>query len=420
MSETPVLLPTEPVKAPEPVKVPKGLIFPVRPRGTVTLPVTTLDGDEYVLHIGAVSPLGGSPDFLSPAVCFRHERLILKIIFGRQFDAPEVPIRYADLLDCEGSVQRRLLRRTLTELGNAWMHRVKDGKVDTLRLLDYNPEIYYRDGVDLSSAAAREVEANVRYRLLRSVRFHEDFWRAFLNWGECWDVRADIIGMLQSDITATCYLSLAAKAHHSEISEANKGRKDAASLLTEVGATVPASRSDLRRVFERARGGQVSVLDSLDGLPTFTGCLRVDHNLELNRASTGYNVRFWTEREPGGSDAAKFQDRMRNRGKLEQFWQSLGLPPEEFERVQQAHLRDLLDWEETDINKLGYPVDANRGYLQLVRSIIGPVNFASVIGSAKMAYHDTENPIREGMDHWFGGALRNAFREWAQHYAGRK
>ena len=104
------MIPGRKAKTVEPVHIPKGMVFPVNERGPVVLPVATRDGENYTLQIGGVSPLGGSPDQLSPAMNFRHQRLLFRMLeHAGSFHSPESPIGYSDLLASDGFEQRRQL-----------------------------------------------------------------------------------------------------------------------------------------------------------------------------------------------------------------------------------------------------------------------------------------------------------------------
>lgn len=408
-------------KTPAIVKVPKGFLFPIKPKGPLQLDVTTLDGEQYTLLIGGVGPLSGETNASHPSLCLRHLRLILKILYGRRFDSPEIPISYKELLDTDGQEQRRLLLRTITELASAWLHRVRRDKVDAFRFIELDTQIYYKKGVDGTDISVVSREENIYRRYLRHVKFNECFWRAFLNWSNCWNVRADVVCRIQSDIAAASYLLLTPRAHHPEISESNKGAKDAAELLREIGATVPmrsgrVNLGELRRIFERRRGGTFSVLEQMKGLPTWKGYLYVGEKLEENASGTGYNIRFWAVNEH--PYIATYPEVAKARGALMEFWEGLGLSQAEFDRCRHPEWAKLEPYEIERIGALGYPVDKNEKFLELARSFIGPIEFGVVIGSAHMALQGDRRP--RNMERYFGGALRNTFREVAQRYANKR
>jgi hypothetical protein len=401
------------------VRIPKGLLFPINPAGPVDLSVTAVDGQKFNMLVGGVGPLSGDTNASFPGLCLRHFRLLLKILFNRRFDAPEVPITFSELVDTFGSKKLELIRRTLSELACAWVHIVDEkGKVTAQRLMEFDTQIYYRAGVDPQDPRQIGIEANILKRHLRRVHFNEYFWRAFLNWSECWNIRADVIQGIYSDTAAACYLVLSTRAYHPTIHELNRGRKDAAELLKEIGAKVPGKMSDLRRCYERRRSDDsFSLLEQIDGKPTWRDFLRVQTLLEENERGTGFNVRFWLGKGPTSADTDAFQRQMRDRGVLYEYWESLRLPPQDFDRLQQAQLRKLEHYEEEILLKIGYSLERNRKFAELVRSFIGPMSFAQVLHEAKDA--EMTGKIRGTVDQFVTGILRNRFKEFSQAYAGR-
>ena len=402
------------------VRIPKGLLFPINPCGPIDLSVTALDGQHYAMLVGGVGPLSGDTNTIFPGLCLRHFRLLLKILFNRRFDAPEVPITFSEIVDTFGSKKLELIRCTLSELASAWVHIVDEkGKVTAQRLMEFDTQIYYRSGVDPQDHRQIGIEANILKRHLRRVRFNEYFWRAFLNWSECWNIRADVIQGIYSDMAAACYLLLSTKAYHPTIHDKNRGHKDVAELLTEIGAKVPAKLSDLRRCFERRRSeGSLSLLEQIDGKPTWRDYLRVQTLLEENEKGTGFNVRFWLGKYAEAGEAEAFQVQIRDRGVLFEYWQSLRLPADDFERLQQQQLRKLEHYEEDILRKIGYSLERNRKFVELVRSFIGPITFAQILHEAKDA--EMTGKIKGTADQFVTGVLRNRFKEFAQEYSGRR
>lgn len=410
------------------VHVPKGFLFPIQPRGPVQIDVETLDAERYSLLVGGVGPLGGESNRLFAGLCMRHQRLILRLLLNGRCDAREIPVSYEDLITGQGGRQRTLMHRTIAELASSWVHKVVDNKVTSARLVDFDAQIYFKDGVSGTDLNEIHSDAKILRRHLKNVRFHEDFWRACLNWANCWQVRADVVGRMNSDLVAACYLVLTPRAYHPSITPLRKGHKKATDLLQEVGAVVPKHRSDLIRIFERQRGQTPSVLQQLNGAPTASGYLCVDEELDESADGKDLLVRFWVIKDIAGSDEANaFQERMRSRGALLEFWVGLGLSESQFDGLQHSEWRKLESYEEERINGLGYPVEKNRRYLELVRSFIGPVEFDVVIGSGYQAVNDaqtqdTNNAEFEKIrDHerWLGGAFRNAFKQFAKNFAGR-
>ncbi len=388
------------------VKVPKKLRFPIEPNGPIQLDVETRDGQAYTLLIGGVGPLSGSTNEQHPALCLRHFRLMVRMIHGKRFDAPEIPLRYLDLVGEGGGKAREILNKRISELSRAWIHRIEAGKpVVAETLLQFKTNIYYREGIDPTSRVQIDAENAISKRLLRSVKFNESFWRAFLNWERVVMIRSDVLGMLSSDLVAAIYLDLTPKAYHPGISAKNKGNKDVATLLKEVGAKVPKHPSQIAQLFERQRGTRPSILRALDELPTADGYLRVDHELERNVGGTGFNIRYWIE---GHNEAWRsLEEKTKTRGEMRDYWIAAGYNLEDFDRVQRADWRTLADYELTRIAELGYDVDANRSFLELVRSILGPQEFAVQIGVGHQREHGVGNRAA-----WFGGVLMKRYKEW--------
>jgi len=219
---------------------------------------------------------------------------------------------------------------------------------------------------------------------------------------------------------AASYLLLTPRAHLPEISEVNKGAKDAAELLREIGATVPMRNgqvhlAELKRVFERRRG-RASVLEQIRGLPTWKRYLYVNDTLEENAAGTSFNIRYWVVIEHPHVTA--FPEVAQARGALMEYWERLGLSQAEFDRCRHQEWAKLEPYEIERIGALGYPVAKNERFLELARSFIGPIEFGAVIGSAHMALESDKPP--RNMEQYSGGALRNTFRDVAQRYANRK
>ncbi len=389
------------------VKVPKKLRFPIEPSGPIQLDVETLDQERYTLLIGGVGPLSGSTNERHPALCLRHFRLIVRMIYGRRFDAPEIPLRYSDLMQGEaGGKSRALLNQRIDELSAAWIHRIEPGKpVKAERLLLFNADIHYRKGVDPTDHAQIANEENITKRMLKSVRFNESFWRAFMHWERCVMIRADVLGMLTSDLVAAIYLYLTPNAYHPDISQENKGWKDAEGLLRAVGAKVPEYRSQIAQLFERQRGQGKSVLEALDYLPTADGYLRVDTKLEANASGTGYNIRYWIE---GRTEAIKgLEAESKHRGEMRDFWIAAGYELEDFDRVQRPDWKTLSPYELERIAALGYDVKSNRPFLERIRAILGPQEFAVQIGVA----FEKDHSVRDRAA-WFGGILMKRYKEW--------
>jgi hypothetical protein len=385
--------------------------FPVHPAGPIKIQVKALGGDEFTLFVGGVSQLGGDAEDVCPALTVRHLRVLARLFTGNFADSPEIPINYSDLLGRhDGGRERRQLRRTLSELGRTWMHVLgKDpAKFEARQLLQYNPEVTLHPGVDRDDPSAREDEGNICCRQLRMVKLDEYFWRVLLNWENCWKVRADVIGAIRTDLEVACYLALGQRAHHKGINEDTPGRKDAADLLREANVPVPKYPSQIAQIFERARGEARSLLESLNGLPTAAGYLRVGEQLERNKAGTGFNVLYWMQYnlEEGKESATRVAG-----GVLLEIWRSCGLPSEAFWSEAKSEYGRLAYYEIEKIEALPYPVEGNRRYLEMVRSFIGPSEFAMVIGEAERKKREGDRI--EDMGRYFGGALKSAFREFA-------
>ena len=398
---------------PKVARIPKGMLFPVNPAGPIVLPVTTLDGDAYTLHIGGVSSMGGSPDQLCPALCFRHFRVLLKLIQRGNSNSSTIPVQYSDFLSSDGNNVRKALRKTLNELRRTWFHKVRGRSVDSLQLLQYNPEIYYRDGVDTENADEREKEENIEYRVLREVTLHEDFFRALINWSQCWKVLPEVVDSMWSDNAAAAYMLLVPAAHNPEVSEANPSLRDAAKLLRALGLPVPKYLSQLRQVFERPgrSSGGMSLLKQLNGKRTFGGRLRVEEQLRVNAAGNGFNVVSWAETSAQGQSWE--QD-----GKLMEIWRNLGRTHADFVALQKPSCRALLPYEIEQLKELGYPVDKDRRYLELVRSFVGTIAFDCAIGEAQAAKRKVESQESgqggiDDMGKFIGGLMRREFQEWA-------
>lgn len=401
----------------QPVRWPKGLLFPISAGGPVRVDVETIDGESYTLLVGGVGPLSGASNLKYPGLTIRHLRLMLRILFGQRFDSPEVPITLSSLIDTYGGKKLRLLVNTLDELASAWLHRVKDGKVEAFRLVEFNTQIYYRANVDPAAPHEINKDSNVLRRELRNARFNEDLWRATLNWGKCWNVRADVVWQISSDSAAAAYLNLVPRAYHPSINERNKGRKDAAGLLREIGAKVPSRLSDLRRIFERPRGNTPCLLGQLNGLQTWSGHLMVDETLELNGSGKGFNIRFWIAADALAGLASAGEAGF-GKGTLHEYWIEQGLPSEEFLKMQRNEWRELSSYEKERIEALGYSVERNYNYLKLVRSFIGPIEFGVMIGEAHRGLHAGEP--KQGVERWFGGMLRGAYRDFVRAYTGKR
>ena len=397
------------------VQFPRDLVFPFRPTGTVVLPVETVDGQKYTLLIGGLSQQMGDTNKAHPCVTIRHLRVIVKMLLHSGFDAPEIPIKYAALLDGEGGPQRKQLRKTLDEMANVWIHvLLPDGKtLPAERLVTFEVPIRWKPGVDVTDEAQRSDEKNIQYRYLRKVRFAEPFWRAFL--ARTLQLRADVLDRLSSDAAVAIYLILAPDAYHPKISEENPGRKDAAKLMCVIGANPPSFRSEIKEFYERSvdRRGGPSLLEMVDAQDTNTALLRVAPHLELNSAGTGYNVLFWLEKREVA--LAKLENDSKSHGALMNYWLSVGLPFEGFAKAQNPAFRTLAHYETDRITELGYDVINNRRFLELVRSFIGPIEFGIKIGEA----HDARRTgvIRETPAKWFGGALVAAFKLFADREA---
>ena len=251
-------------------------------------------------------------------------------------------------------------------------------------------------------------------------------------------MRADAIDRLYSDIAAASYILLGTRAFEPSISETNKGRKDAASLLREIGASVPENRSLLRQVFERARGNSRSILQSLNGLPLWKGYLRVDEELEENSSGDGYNIRFWIQREilPEGVDP---ENDIRAKGRLLDTWLSMGLSRDQFEQMQNKDWRKLNVYQEEALRGFGYPLDHDRAYVELVRSFVGSNRLDAAIHDVRGEIavrgvstkkgderakastgkgRDPSSPI-ESPSRYFGSILKREFTVRAEQIAGR-
>jgi len=397
------------------VQFPRDLVFPFRPHGTVILPVETVDGQKYTLLIGGISQQMGDTNKVHVCVTMRHLRVIVKMLLHGGFDAPEIPIRYSALLDGEGGPQRKLLRKTLDEMANVWLHvLLPDGSTTPAeRLVTFEVPIRWKPGVDVTDEVQRSDEKNIQYRYLTKVRFAEPFWRAFL--ARTLILRADVLDRISSDAAAAIYLILAPDAYHPKINEETPGKKDAAKLMVLIGATPPTFRFEIRDFFERSvdRRGGPSLLEMVDAQETNTALLRVATALEPNSAGSGYNVLFWLEKREVA--LAKLERDGKSHGALVTYWLSVGLPFEEFAKNQNPAFRLLASYEVDRIEELGYDVVNNRRFLELIRSFIGPIEFGVKIGEA----HDARRTgaIRDTPAKWFGGALVSAFKLFADRLA---
>jgi hypothetical protein len=392
--------------APQITDWPKGLIFPLSANGPVPFEVKTLDGERYTLLIGGVGPEGGSSNKDYPALTFRHQRMLFSIMNGRRFVAREMPFRLSRVCRTDGTAQRELAKQLVSDLSKSYVHRI-DGKIPRARaepLLALKTRIYYAEGVDPTNPEQINKDENIVRIEYRSAVLNEDLWRAFIHFDQCWPVRTDVLANIYSDIAAACYLLLAPKAHAEGISARHAGRKDASELLREIGAKVPSQPSQLKRVFLRDRG-RGNLLQQLQGLETKSGYLMVDDRLE--ETERGFNVRFWLVRDRQELLAATAP--IFGKGACFDYWVEQGLPPEEFRAFRHRFPGQLESYEEENIARLGYPVEKNRAFLELIRGAIGPVEFGVMIGQAAIDLR--EGNAREGVEKFFGGMLRGAFQD---------
>lgn len=399
-------MPTPSDRTDSTVRIPKGFVFPVNPKGPVRIKGTTIDGEPIEMDIGGVSELGGGGKDVSPCVCFRHQRIILNILFGRPFDNPELPVLYKDLLqrDANGN-SAKSLRRTLVELSRVRAHVIRPGRqIISVPFFQFNADVYYRDGVDVNDPAQREIESNIALRRLRNVTFNEYFWRLAVNWANCWDVRADVVHDINSDVAAATYMKLLPACYAGGYTSSDRGYRLVGPLLEELGCPVPRFPSDIARAYERTRGHQPSPLAQIDGRPTWEGHLRVSHKLVPVKG--GLAIEFWEEKNILPERDAPFAG---ENGKTFTAWTAAGLDPAAFLALRRSTSRTLTEHEVERIGELGYPVEPNLAYLELARAMLGPTEFGAAISEAHHLVR-TRSDIGSRA-HFFGGILRNYMHE---------
>lgn len=394
------------------VRIPEGMVFPVSPNGPVRVRVRTKDGDNYVMLIGGVGPQDGDSNEGAQVVTFRHQRLIMRLLFGRRFDAPEVPISYMELMRGSnvGGNKYKRVQRLINELSNCYVKIIRaNGTQEVTRLVTFRVRVYPHPGVEQESDLELLREDQIEGRSLKSAVFAPEFWRACLNWEECWPVRADMLDCMSSDVAATLYMSLAPNTHNPGTPPGHRFLKNARRALMEIGAK-GAERmptSELIRTFERKRSESTeSVLAQMDGKAMLKDVFRVAQKLEPNESGTDYNIVYWREAEPNQKQS-EFD--LKEGGVLFDLWVKQGLPPQQFIDAARPEWKGIEKHEIDTLLELGYELGAHRRYLEKVRSYIGPQRFQSVLGSIKLARVDGT------IDHigkYVGGALRDAFSEW--------
>jgi len=166
-----------------PVRIPQGMLFPVVANGPIRVDVETMDEDRFSLLMGGVGVTDGASNVGAQELTFAHQRLLLRILFGRPFDAPEVPINFSDLLPGAsdgGNVYARM-QRTLFEIANANVKVIREGRPDEItRLVTFripSPATARRGSADVAQTS---IEGNIKWRKLKAATFAPEFWRACL------------------------------------------------------------------------------------------------------------------------------------------------------------------------------------------------------------------------------------------------
>ena len=403
-------------KAADVARVPRNFAFPVNPTGSLKLEVTTLSGEAYALLVGGVAPLGGGANGMYLGLTMRHQRVILRALYGKGFDSPEVPVSLTELLPGSlGGGKYARLNQVISELANAWVHVIPHGKAEvrSVRLVNFEGEIRYRRGVIASDTTQIRAEENIHVRRLKNLIFAPEFWRACLNYQDCWAVRVDAIDEMSSDLAAYSFLKLAPNTHNPSKPAGWKYRRDARGLLLEAGLKADEPRR-IQENFQRQRGKTPSVLEQMDQKSMWKDVFRVAPELEKNADGTGFNVVYWRG-EVGAKARAGQTKRI---GVLEQIWiRETGSAAGFFDPIKK-------EWERLEYHNieamqaLGYEPAPHRRYLERVRSYIGPVRFDTVIGSVKQALVDAENggPRIENVGAYLGAAMRSEFEAWLKEY----
>ena len=400
-----------------PVRIPQGMLFPVVANGPIRVDVETMDEDRFSLLMGGVGVTDGASNVGAQELTFAHQRLLLRILFGRPFDAPEVPINFSDLLPGAsdgGNVYARM-QRTLFEIANANVKVIREGRPDEItRLVTFRIQVRPQPGVDPADVAQTSIEGNIKWRKLKAATFAPEFWRACLNWAKCWPIRVDALDNISSDIAGAAYIRLAPNTHSRERVAGEYFKKDARTLLREIGLRSVEGMSlyEICRTFERTRWKHAgSVLAQMDGQPMMYGVFRVKPKLEMNVAGDGYNLIYWREAE---SDIRRQGDEsLLGGGVLCDIFTGLGFSPKQFIDIAKPEWRRIETHEEEALSAVGYEIGSHRRYLELVRSRIGPARFQKVIATVRMVANDGN--VRQ-IGEYVGAALKEEFTVWAKSF----
>ena len=308
----------------------------------------------------------------SPALDMRHARACFTLLSfrdrmenGREifFSMNEFCRRYA----CsQGGRYASDILNILFDLQETWVAREIDGgKVEYFQILG-DIKIHQKTARRREALKALSIQQEM---WLDRVTLSPEFFGLLKRWEELARICLHVLTSIRSPKAQAIYTYIPSRAvHHTK---SKPFSINLATILEQIGATVPTSKSKRKQIFTQNNN---SILSQLDGVEVIDGFLRAE--LAETRDGSDYKLVFWVEKgnapEPvvppkqskmleawlkGGRSRASFQERLKNTGPL------------------QYHHLELLE-------RAGVQLEKTEKFFQMAYALLGP-RFEKILSEAK-------------------------------------
>ena len=308
----------------------------------------------------------------SPALDMRHGRACFTLLSfrdrlqnGREifFSMNEFCRRYAS---SQGGRYATDILNVLFDLQETWVAReIDDGRVEYFQILG-DIKIHQKTARRREALKALSIQQEM---WLDRVTLSPEFFGLLKRWEELARICLHVLTSIRSPKAQAIYTYIPSRAvHHTE---SKPFSINLATILEQIGAPVPTTKSKRKQIFTQ---NNKSILSQLNGAEVIDGMLRAE--LAETRDRSDYKLLFWVEKgdapKPvtppkkskmleawlkGGRSRASFQERLKNIGPLE------------------YHHLELLE-------RTGVQLEKTEKFFQMAYALLGP-RFAKILSEAK-------------------------------------
>jgi len=375
--------------------------YPLVPRDFITAPIFASRpqkgsrivrvGDRTYI-IGGFKPISEDrPE--CPALDIRHGRALFTILSFVEAPTDNMVVRFSITEFCKryaSTVSGRYaqdMRALLSDLERCWFKITHpDGNSESYRILK---NISVKLKVSRRKAATDKAPQEDRCKTpgakrsfademwLDEVELHPKFFSLLQDYFSIAQIHLRTLTSIRSPLAQAVYVYIPSRAVHADATRPFEITLQ--NLLSQVGHTVPASKSLRKKIFTQNRN---PVLEQLNNIAVVNGILKV--NLVETSDKEDYKIQFWVEERKGERKASINQE---GEGKsiLQDIWLKAGKTLEEFREKTKFPLPELNEYQQELFKKGKIELAKNEIFFRKALALLGKEKFDELLSDAKSA-----------------------------------